>query len=157
LPYFYLCNYNFTSSSAANATTDSLRVISTAGADLRVCGVYLACYSTTAGGYDLRVGRATTSSTGGTAYTVVARDPFAPATTAQSVSTNNTTAATGFTSQLTVGAPATGGMGGWIMVDPDAAIKVGRGGGTTSGQLAAINICAVASVTSDQTVEWIEN
>lgn len=150
-------NYNCTSSSAANATTDASKITSGSNVDTRIVGVYVAAYSTTAGGYDLRVTRTQTIGTGGSAYTLVPRDGTAPAAVA-TASTNNTTAASGtLTTQLTVGAPATGGMGGWIMVDPDAAIKLNRGGSTTSGSVDFLDICAVASVTADHTIEVVEN
>ena len=157
MPFFYAFNYTATSSSSANNTSDAGKITSGSNVDGRIVGVYIAAYSTTAGGFDLRVTRTQTSGTGGTSYTLLPRDGTAPAAVS-TASTNNTTAASGtLTTQLTVGAPATGGMGGWIMVDPDAAIKLNRGGSTTSGNVDLLDICAVASVTADLTVEVCEN
>ena len=155
MPYYYAVNVQgATSNGSANTETDMLRTLTVANqAPAQVKGLYGAMRSGTAGGAQLRARRFATASTVGAAATPDPRRPGQPAAslTAFTLPTAGATP----TQVLSIGLAQTGGMGGWVALEPDHAIWLNPNGGA-NGNLDILSIANAASIGFDYTVEHSE-
>jgi hypothetical protein len=134
-----------------------LRFATVAAVAARLVALYGSLRSSVAGGGTLRVKKAGTIGTGGTANTPGSRQgvPAVASTTAF----DDTSAITGGTSpkvRLSVGMAQTGGNGGWISpFDPDGSIGMAAGG-VANGNLEVFSLAVGTSVPLDVTAELAE-
>lgn len=119
----------------------------------KLVGLYGAARFGTAGGAQLRVKTFATASTVGSAKTPAERHPNGPAASLTAF-TGPTAGATPVV-RLTVGLAQTGGTGGWVALEPSAAITLLANGGA-NGNADVFSIAASASVPLDFTVEHSE-
>jgi hypothetical protein len=154
VPFFYSINNAVTSNGSANTETNHLRLLTVANQEsAKVVGVYGACRHGTAGGAQLRFKTFATASTTGTTVTPAKRHPSYPAasTTAFAAPTEGATPSV----RLSVGMAQTGGTGGWVALEPAAAITLlANGGANGNGDL--YSIAAGTSVPIDYTLEFSE-
>lgn len=154
-PFFYDLNQSVTSNGSANTETDHLRLLTATGTaeSTKIVGLYGAARHGTAGGAQLRLKTFATPSTVGSGATPAKRHPSFPAA--------KTTAATGPTAggtptvRLTVGLAQTGGTGGWVALEPGAAVTLLQGAGA-NGNADVFSIANGTSVPIDFTLEFSE-
>jgi hypothetical protein len=119
----------------------------------KIVGIYGAARFGTAGGAQLRVKTWSTASTVGSSKTPGKRHPSFPA--ASLTAFTGPTSGTTPTVRLTVGLAQTGGTGGWVALEPAAALTLLPNGGA-NGNADVFSIAASASVPVDFTVEHSE-
>jgi hypothetical protein len=154
MPFFYDINQSVTSNGSANTETNHLRLLTVANQETaKIVGLYGAARHGTAGGAQLRFKTWATASTSGSAATPAKRHPSYPAasTTAFTAPTSGTTA----TVRLTVGLAQTGGTGGWVALEPSAALTLLPNGGA-NGNGDVFSIANGTSVAIDYTLELSE-
>lgn len=158
MPFYYDLERDCTSNGSANTDSTHLWVATASQqATLFINQLTGSCRFGTAGGAQLflKTGSGTTAS-GGTTQTAKPKNPNSPA--AASVWKNDATAITAnttLTTRVTVGLAQTGGMGGWIAPEPDAAIQLLANGGT-NGNAEFHSECNAASVPMSITVDFYE-
>jgi hypothetical protein len=154
VPFFFDTNVSVTSNGSANTETDHLRFLTAANQETaKLVGLYGASRFGTAGGAQLRVKTFGTASTVGSAATPAKRHPSSPA--ASLTAFTGPTAGATPTVRLTVGLAQTGGTGGWVALEPMAAISLLANAGA-NGNADVFSICNAASVPLDFTVEHSE-
>jgi hypothetical protein len=156
MPMYYELSSNSTTSSSAGSqsTSCAAKLLTGTGVSAAVKGVYAAARGGTAGGGILRVFTAGTaqSSSGSTATLQKRNSNYATAVTSAMTAT---TCSQTSNERTAVGFAQTGGMGGWVAIEPDAAILLQAGGGA-NGNAEFTTIANAASVTFDYTVELSE-
>lgn len=153
--YYELTSNSTTSSSAGSQSTScAAKLLSGTGVNAGVRGAYAAARGGTAGGGIMRLITAgTAQSSSGSTATLQKRNPaFATAVTSAMTATTCSQTAT---QRVSVGFAQTGGMGGWVAIEPDAQITLSAGGGA-SGNMEITTIANAASVTFDYTAEVAE-
>src|SRR5262245_13242872 len=154
MPFFFDTNQSVTSNGSANTETDHLRFLTVSQQETaKVVGLYGACRFGTAGGAQIRLKPFGTASTAGSGVTPAKRHPSFPAASLTAFS--GPTAGATPTVRLTVGLAQTGGTGGWVAIEPGAAISLLANGGA-NGNLDVYSIANGASVPIDFTVEHSE-
>ncbi len=157
MPAYYEISTNSTTSGTAGsqATASALKLLTGTGVACDVKGIYAAARGGTAGGGIFRMITAgTAQSSSGSTATPAKRNPNnATATTSAMTATTCSQTAT---ERTAIGFAQTGGMGGWVAIEPDAAIRL-LGGGGANGNAEFSPIANAASVTYDFTVEFSEN
>lgn len=139
--------------------TESPHLLGLTAANQRVAslrGLYGTARSGTAGGASLRVKTAGTAGTGGTSQTPAKRESGQPA--AGLVVTNDATTITPgmtLTVRLAVGLAQTGGNGGWVALEPAAALSLMPNAGA-NGNMEIYSIAVGTSVPIDVTMEHAE-
>lgn len=154
MPFFYDLNQSVTSNGSANTETNHMRLLTVANQETaKIVGLYGAARHGTAGGAQLRVKTWATASSAGSAATPAKRHPSFPAasTTAFTAPTSGTTP----TVRLTVGLAQTGGTGGWVALEPSAALTLLPNGGA-NGNADVFSIANGTSVAVDFTLELSE-
>lgn len=156
-PMYYDVYFGATTNSTINTQSSSphIRLLSGTAVDALVKGLYVAGRSGTAGGGQVRmITAATAFSSMGTGYTPIKRNPnFAAAITSAATATTcsgNTTSV-----RASIGFAQTGGMGGWVAIEPDASIRLLSGGGA-NGNLEVSSLANAASIPVDITLEFSE-
>lgn len=156
-PMYYDIVFSATTNSAANtqSTQAHIRMLSGTAVDALVKGLYAGGRSGTAGGGQIRaITAGTAMSSQGTGVTPNKRNPnFATAVTSAATATTCQGATT--TVRVSVGFAQTGGMGGWVAIEPDASIRLLSGGGA-NGNMEVSSLSNAASVPVDLTVEFSE-
>lgn len=154
MPFFYDLNNAVTSNGSANTETDHLRLLTVANQETaKIVGLYGACRFGTAGGAQLRLKTFGTASSAGSGQTPAKRHPSFPA--AGTTAFTGPTAGSTPTVRITVGAAQTGGTGGWVGLEPMAAVSLLANGGA-NGNGDVFSIANAASVAIDFTVELSE-
>lgn len=154
--YFDVAASLTSGSSAGSATSGGIRLLTGTAVAAVVKGIYAGSRSTTAGGGQHRVITAATAlSSMGTGITPSKRNPNTPYAAATTSAASGATHANSATLRLSVGSAQTGGMGGWVAIEPDAAIRLLAGGGA-NGNLETVAFYSSASVAYDITVEFDE-
>lgn len=154
--YYDVSSSPTTNASAGSQSTSSHAKLLTA-ANQTVCmvkGVYVGARSGTAGGGQLKViTAATAQSSSGSSFVANKRQSnFATASTsAMTASTCSQTA----TLRTSIGFAQTGGMGGWVAIEPDAAIQLLPNGGAT-GNAEFTSTANASSIALDLTIEFSE-
>ncbi|HYB92386.1 MAG TPA: hypothetical protein VEC38_15220 [Candidatus Binataceae bacterium] len=160
MPFFYAVNRQAATNSTAATESTHLRFLTVSNQpQCNIFSIMGAARMTSAGGVILRVKQWTTSaSTGGTSATPVKRNPNNPsASTTVFTDASSITAGSGGPSYpISIGLPATGGMGGWVAIDPDDAITLLANGGAT-GNADLLSISGLVSVNLDATVLFSED
>jgi len=159
MPYYYDVNRALTSNGSANTESSHLYLKTIANQETAsVKGLYAASRFATAGGAQLR-GKTNTGTTvsGGTSQTPAPRNIRGSAA-AQTTCFNDATAITAgttLTTRITVGFAQTGGMGGWVALEPSASIQLPPNA-TSPVDFEVTSLASVASLTFDATVEFSE-
>lgn len=151
MPFYYDINTNYTSNGSAATETDHLRLLTVAEQETcHICGIYAAARFGTAGGAQIRVKTFGTASSSGSSITPQPRNPNSEAanTTGYTAPTAGSSPAT----RLTVGMAQTGGMGGWVALEPSHAFALLANGGA-KGNADFFSICNAATVLFDLSVE----
>src|SRR5262245_31484808 len=140
MPMYYAAARETATNGSANTRSPHILALTGSSVSAKIVGVYGSCQSGTAGGASLLLDVADTSAgSGGTAVTELKRNPGYPSAT--TVLTNDATSITpGSTLQthVAIGLAQTGGMGGWVALEPDHALHLRPAGGATGN-------CEVAS------------
>lgn len=158
MPYYYSIRKSITTNGTANTLSSHFRFATIANQMMaRIMELAGAARFGTAGGATLQLIRAGTIGTGGTANTPSKRNPNSRAadTTAFDDTTAITAGATPVT-QLTVGVAQTGGHGGWVAIELDAAFAM-LPNGTANGNLEIGSLANSSSVTIDPTIGLMED
>lgn len=153
--YYDVTSNSTTSSSAGSQSTScAAKLLTGTGVNAGVRGVYAAARGGTAGGGIMRVLTAGTaqSSSGSTATLQKRNSNYATATTSAMTAT---TCSQTSTQRISIGFAQTGGMGGWVAIEPDAQVTLQSGGGA-NGNAEFTTIANAASVTFDYTIELAE-
>lgn len=157
-PFYYDVSLPITTNAGAGTQSSgphiTLRTVSNQTVAM-VKGCYVGARSGTAGGGEIRamtLGTATSSS--GTTTSPAKRHPNSPAALTSCLSSQTGPGATPAT-RFSIGFAQTGGMGGWVAIEPDAAIMLLPNGGA-NGNLDINSISNAASVAADLTVEFSE-
>jgi hypothetical protein len=159
MPFYYDVNRSETSNGSAGTSSTHFWVKTAANQDsCAIKGMYVAGRFGTAGGAQFRLSHNTgTTASGGTAQTPAPRNLRGnPA--AQSVWANDATAITAGTTlvqRVSVGFAQTGGMGGWVALEPSAAIVM-MPNATNPVDVEFTSVASAASVTFDATIEFSE-
>jgi hypothetical protein len=95
----------------------------------------------------------TAQSSSGSSFTPSKRNPNSAAATTSAMT--GTTCSQANTERTAIGFAQTGGMGGWVAIEPDAAIYL-QGGGGANGNAEFTTIANASSVTFDFTIEFAE-
>lgn len=160
MPMYYDLSSSFTGSGAGvTSTQDHYRIVTNATVPAQIKGLYAAARMSTAGGgfAILWHGTATTSA-GGTTITARPRNAaFASAVSCTLTTLGCASAQATANKRVTVGFAQTGGMGGWVAIEPDAAVICSAGAGGVANAYAQVaSFCNLASVSMDLTVEFSE-
>lgn len=156
MPAYYDASLASTTSGTggSQATACALKLLSGTSVSAALKGCYAAARGGTAGGGILRaIAAATAQSSSGSTFTLAKRNPNSAAATTSAMSA--TTCSQTATERFAVGFAQTGGMGGWVAIEPDAAVILLAGGGA-NGNMEFSPIANAASVTYDVTVELSE-
>ena len=153
-PFFYEIQKSITSNGSANTESDHLRLLTAANQETaKIVGLYAGARHGTAGGAQMRFKTFSTASTTGTATTPAKRHPSNPA--AATTAFTSPTAGSGPTVRLAVGLAQTGGTGGWVALEPNAALSLLANGGA-NGNGDVFSIANGTSVAIDYTLEFSE-
>lgn len=158
MPFYYDVTRDVTTNGSAGTLSTHFRVATVANQMVaRIMGIYGAARFGTAGGAQIRVTRAGTIGSGGTAQTPAKRNPNSRAadTTWFNDATAITPGATPVVQQV-VGVAQTGGMGGWVALEVDHAFAL-LPNGTANGNLELGSMANASSVTFGLTAEFQEN
>lgn len=157
MPQYYDIVTSITTNSAAATISSAphVRMLTGSAVSAALKGIYAGARSSTAGGGLIKLFTAGTAmSSMGTGYTPTKRNPgFATAITSAATATTCTGATS--TLRLSVGFAQTGGMGGWVAIEPDASVLLQPGGGA-NGNAEFGSIANSASVVADLTIEFSE-
>lgn len=153
--YYDLASNSTTSSSAGSQSTScAAKLLTGTGVGAGIRGVYAAARGGTAGGGIMRVITAgTAQSSSGSSFVLNKRNSNFPTATTSAMTA--TTCSQTATQRFAVGFAQTGGMGGWVAIEPDAEVLLQAGGGA-NGNAEFTTIANAASVTFDYTVELAE-
>lgn len=159
MPLYYDLNYGFTTNSSAGTETTMMWGKTAAEQEtVQIVGFYLASRFGTAGGAQARLkDNSSTTASGGTNQIPRARN-LRYGVAAQSIWSNAVTTITAgatLTIRMTVGFAQTGGMGGWIPINPQDAIQM-QPNATNPVDIEMTNLASSASVTADMTLEFGE-
>ena len=154
MAYYYAYTYALAQTSGTpNTLLDMLRMTTATQVPAAVAMVSGGAVGTTVGGIVIRGGRFITASTVGTGVTPLLKNPKDPA--ASTVIATLPTAGTTYSPQISLGLPATGGMGVWAALDPDQFVKLDSNGGA-NGNFDWQSYAPIATATFDFTPEWWE-
>jgi len=156
MPCYYDVVRETTTNGSANTRSPHLLFLTGANIRAKIVGLYGSCQSGTAGGATLFGETASTAGSGGTTYTAGPRNALYPAATTV-VTTDATTITTGTTlkSRCFAGLAQTGGMGGWVALEPDHAILLRPSGGA-NGNFEVASKANGTSITVRAQVEFSE-
>jgi hypothetical protein len=158
LPYYYSINKSVTTNGSANTLSTHFRLATIANQMMaRIMEIAGAARFGTAGGATLRFVRPGTIGSGGTANTPSKRNPNSRA--ADTTAFDDTTAITpGATPviQMYVGVAQTGGHGGWVAIELDAAFAMTPNAGA-GGQAEIASMANASSVVIDPTIGLMED
>lgn len=157
MPMYYdiVTNITTNASGGSVSTSPHVRMLTGTGVSAAIKGVYAGARSSTAGGGLIQLFIAGTAmSSMGTTYTPNKKNPQQPAALTSAATATTCTGATS-TKRLSVGFAQTGGMGGWVAIEPDAAILL-QPGGSAAGNLEFESLANAASVLADLTIEFSE-
>jgi hypothetical protein len=147
------------SSAGAQSTGAAARILASGTPSVSIRGCYAAARGGTAGGGILRCITATTAfaTCNASTYTPARRNPnYAAAASSYLTACNcSQLAPAAGAERFAVGFAQTGGMGGWVAIEPDAAVTLLTGGGA-NGNAEFSPIANAASVTYDFTIEFCE-
>lgn len=156
MPLYFDVKKAITTNGSAGTLSTHFRAATGAAVAMRIAGLYGAARFGTAGGAQLILVRPGVIGTGGTAQTPTKRNPNFPApVTSWFDDTTAITAGTSPITHLTVGVAQTGGMGGWVMLEPDHAPHFQPGGGA-NGNCEVATLANAASVVLAATIETQE-
>jgi hypothetical protein len=157
LPAYFDVAASLTSStSAGTATSGAIRLLTGTAVAAAIKGVYVGTRSGTAGGGQMRLITAGTAlSSMGTGITPNKRNPNTPYAAATTSAASGQTHANTTNLRASIGTAQTGGMGGWVAIEPDAAILLLAAGGA-NGNFEAVPFYNAASMAYDITVEFSE-
>jgi hypothetical protein len=157
VPMYYSINRETSTNGSANTRSPHLLALTGSGVAARIVGVYGSCQSGTAGGASLLLDVADTSAgSGGTAGTELKRNPSYPsATTVLTTDASAITPGSTLQTHVAVGLAQTGGMGGWVALEPDHALAL-RSGGGANGNCEVASKANGTSITLRATLEWAE-
>jgi len=153
---YYEISVAATSSASAGSqsTSSHMKLLTGTGFAAWVKGVYAGARSGTAGGGQIKViTAATAQSSSGTTTAPSDRNPNFPTATTSGMTA--TTCSQLATLRVSIGAAQTGGMGGWVAIEPDASIAL-LGGGGANGNLEISSNFNAASIPVDITCEFSE-
>lgn len=156
MPMYYDLTVSATTSSSAGsqATSSPAKLLTGTAVTAQVKGIYAAARMSTAGGGIVRaITAGTAQSSSGSTFTLSKRNSNFPAATTSAMTA--TTCSQTATLRVGVGFAQTGGMGGWVAIEPDAAIQL-VSGGSANGNIEFGHIANTASVTYDLAVELSE-
>jgi hypothetical protein len=158
MPYYYKVNRQATTNGSGATESQHLRAATVANQALaRIMAIYLAARSGTAGGILARVKQFATIGSGGTATTPSKSNALDRA--ADTTWFNDATALTPGTSTnspgTSVGAPQTGGQGGWMPPEADGAYTL-QPNGAGNGNFELYSIANGTSVPVDVGAEFKE-
>ena len=145
----------YTCSSAANSTTDCMRMVASTARNAYIQAVYVlgrGAGLTAFSGINLKIIRLGTPSTVGTAATPRPRDPQAQASTI--TASSGPTIGSTPTVQVSFGCGAAG-PGGWVAPNPDSVISL-LAVGSGSGNADLIAFSGTASLNFDADIEHFE-
>lgn len=147
---------------STNATpstdTDHLRFLTAASKTAQIQGIYIHGRGgalTSISGIGIRLVRAGTASTGGTAITPAPRVPTQPTAILTAFSDTTAITAGATPTQALVFGCGAAGPGGWVAPDADSKIALDANGGA-NGNVDLISACATASLPFTATVEHAE-
>lgn len=159
MPFYYDVSGAHTSNGTANTTSTHLWAKTAANQEtVDIKGIYVTGRGSTAGGAQLRAMSNTgTTASGGTGQTPAARNLRGnPA--AQSVWANDSVAISAggtLLQRLSIGFAQTGGMGGWVALEPSAGLQM-QPNAANPVDMEFVSDAASASVPFDLTVEFSE-
>jgi hypothetical protein len=157
MPAYYDVTFAATTNSAVNtqSTQTHIRLLTGTGLNAFIKGGYAAARSGTAGGGQLRcITAATAMSSQGTGATPTKRNPNTAAATSSAATATTCQGATTIV-RWSVGFAQTGGMGGWVAIEPDASVQLNAAGGA-NGNAEFSTLANGASIPVDLTVEFSE-
>lgn len=157
MPAYFDISTSFTANSAAGtqSTQAHIRLLTGSNVPALVKGCYVGARSGTAGGGQVRIITAGTAmSSQGTGFTPTKRNPNSQAATTSAATATTCQGAT-TTVRTSIGVAQTGGMGGWVAIEPDAAILLISGGGA-NGNAEIASVFNAASIVFDLTAEFSE-
>ncbi len=159
MPYYYDFTRALTTNGSANTESSHFRMATVANQEsCGISGMYAAGRLATAGGAQIRLKDNTgTAASGGTAQTPVPRNRRG-SVAAQTTVFNDATAITAgsaLTTRMSVGFAQTGGMGGWVALEPAAKIQM-MPNATNPVDCEITSLASAASVTMDASVEFSE-
>jgi len=145
-----------TTNGTANTRSSHLLFLTGANVRARIVGLYGSCQSGTAGGATLFGETASTAGSGGTTYVAGPRNPTYPAaTTVVTTDATAITAGTTLKQRCFAGLAQTGGMGGWVALEPDHAVALRPSGGA-NGNFEVSSKANGTSITVRAQVEFSE-
>ena len=157
MPFYYDVNRSVTTNATANTETGPETAVRTGtGVQMAMMAFYGSSKSpsgTSLAGVMYRVKTFATANTVGTAITAGKRNANSP--TAVTGWFSGATTGTTATVRMTIGMSAPGGAGGWMAVEPDAALQLQSGGGA-NGNLEVFHIAGIASIVTDYTVDFAD-
>lgn len=158
MPFYYDVSGPHTSNASANTTTTHLWVKTAAEQETaNIKGVYVTSRFSTAGGAQLRgIANTGVTASGGSGQTPAARNMRSPA--AQSIWANDGSAISAggtLVQRLSIGFAQTGGMGGWVALEPSAGLQM-QPNAASPVDMEFVSDAASASVPFDLTVEFSE-
>jgi hypothetical protein len=157
MPAYYEIGQPITTNAAAATLSSGPHLTLKTGTNVRahIMGLYAGSRGATAGGGFLRAHTlATATSSSGTAVTPAKRNPNSAAATTSAMS-SQTGPGTTRTHRILAAFAQTGGQGGWVAPEPDAAVQLLAGGGA-NGNLDVDSIANGASQLVDMLIEFAE-
>ena len=157
MPAYYDISTNFTSNASAGAVSTSphVRLLTHTTNGAQIKGLYAGARSGTAGGGQIRLITASTAmSSCGTGFTPTKRNPSSAVAVTSAATACTCTGATTVV-RTSVGVAQTGGMGGWVAIEPDAAVLLLPAAGA-NGNAEIESFFNASSIAFDLTVEFSE-
>jgi hypothetical protein len=159
MPFYYDVSRSETSNASAGSTSTHFYALTVAEQETcAIKAVYIASRFGTAGGAQLRLmGNTGTVASGGTAFTPSKRNMRGNPAAQTTWFDDNTAITPGGTlvQRLSIGFAQTGGMGGWVPVEPSDSIQM-MANGANPIDLEFVSVANAAAVTFDMTVEFSE-
>lgn len=157
MPFYYDVSIPITTNSGAGTLSTQAHITLRTVSNQAVCmvkGCYADARSGTAGGGQIRGLTLGTPSSSGTTTVPNKRHPSAPAALTSCLTTGGTPGSSP-NQRFSFGVAQTGGTGGWVAIEPDAAVQLLPNTGA-NGNLDIMSQFNAASVTVDLTLEFSE-
>lgn len=159
MPFYYDTTRAISTNGSANTESTHYRIATVANQETaKITGLFAASRFATAGGAQIRLkDNSGTAASGGTAQTPRPKN-LRGSPAAQTTFFNDATAITAgttLTTRLTVGSAQTGGMGGYVPIEPSAAVQM-MPNTTNPVDCEITSLAASATVLIDLTIEHSE-
>lgn len=157
MPFYYDVSIPITTNSGAGTLSTQAHITLRTVANQQVAmvkGCYANARSGTAGGGQIRGLTLGTPSSSGTTTVPNKRHPNAPAALTSCLTSGGSPGSAPNT-RFSLGFAQTGGMGGWVAIEPDASVMLLPNVGA-NGNLDVMSIANAASIAVDLTLEFSE-